>query len=50
MVASELVTMVDLAHSFNGKLLPVPVFVDDEGVEAIVVVHEVILRAETDQF
>ncbi|MEE2960074.1 MAG: TldD/PmbA family protein [Myxococcota bacterium] len=33
-VASEMITMVDFAHSYNGKTLPVPVFVDDEGVEA----------------
>jgi len=31
-VASELINMVDYAHSYNGELLPVPVFVDDEGV------------------
>ena len=33
-VASPMVTMVDLAHSHNGDLLPVPVFMDDEGAEA----------------
>lgn len=33
-VASPLINMVDLAHTHNGELLPVPVFVDDEGVEA----------------
>ena len=31
-VASPLVSMVDFAHSHNGETLPVPVFVDDEGV------------------
>ncbi len=30
-VASELVTMVDFAHSWQGETLPVPVYVDDEG-------------------
>ncbi len=34
-VASDLVTMVDYAHSYNGKELPVPVYIDDEGTEAI---------------
>ena len=33
-VASDLVTMIDYAHSYNGKELPVPVYIDDEGVEA----------------
>ena len=33
-VASPLVSMVDFAHSMNGELLPVPVHIDDEGVEA----------------
>lgn len=33
-VASPLVNMVDLAHSYKGELLPVPVFIDDEGAEA----------------
>jgi TldD protein len=27
--------MVDFAHHYNGELLPVPVFVDDEGTEAV---------------
>jgi TldD protein len=33
-VADESVTMVDFAHHYNGELLPVPIFVDDEGIEA----------------
>jgi TldD protein len=33
-IASELVTMVDLAHSYNGEELMIPVYVDDEGTEA----------------
>jgi len=31
-VASELITMVDYANSLAGETLPVPVYVDDEGV------------------
>jgi TldD protein len=31
-VASPLVTMVDFAHTYQGETLPVPVYVDDEGV------------------
>ena len=33
-VASPLVNMVDLAHTWDGDILPVPVFIDDEGAEA----------------
>ncbi len=33
-VASELITMVDFAHSHDGETLPVPVYVDDEGVQS----------------
>lgn len=33
-VASELVTLVDFANSYNGETLPVPVYLDDEGVES----------------
>ena len=31
-IASPLVSMVDFAHTHNGETLPVPVYVDDEGV------------------
>jgi TldD protein len=34
-VASELITMVDFAHSYNGQELMIPVYADDEGTEAI---------------
>ncbi len=34
LVASPLVTMIDFAHSHQGETLPVPVYVDDEGVES----------------
>ena len=33
-VASDLVTMVDFAHTFQGKPAPLPVFLDDEGTQA----------------
>lgn len=33
-IASELVTMADLAHSYNGEELMIPVYVDDEGTKA----------------
>ena len=34
-VASPIVSMVDFAHTFRGEAVPLPVYVDDEGVEAI---------------
>lgn len=33
-VASELVTMIDYAHTFEGEPVPLPVYVDDEGTVA----------------
>jgi len=33
-VASELITMVDFAHSYNGEELMIPVYCDDEGTES----------------
>ena len=33
-VASELVTMVDIAHTWNGAEAMIPVYVDDEGTPA----------------
>lgn len=33
-IASELISMVDFAHSYHGEQLPIPVWVDDEGTEA----------------
>ena len=33
-VASELVTMVDLANTYEGEELMIPVYIDDEGTEA----------------
>jgi TldD protein len=45
-VASELITMVDLAHSFNGEELMIPVYVDDEGTKAqdVTLIDKGILR------
>lgn len=34
-IASELITMVDFAHTYNGEELMVPVYADDEGTQAI---------------
>ncbi len=34
-VASDLVTMVDFAHTYNGGLAPLPVYLDDEGTKAV---------------
>lgn len=33
-VANEKISLVDFANSFNGNLLPMPIFVDDEGTKA----------------
>ena len=33
-VASEMISMADFAHSYQGERLPIPVWVDDEGTEA----------------
>lgn len=33
-VASDLVTLVDFANTYEGETLPVPVYMDDEGVES----------------
>jgi len=46
-VASELVSMVDFAHTAFGKPCPLPVYVDDEGVEAedAVLIKDGILKA-----
>lgn len=32
-VASPLISIVDFAHTYNGERLPVPMYIDDEGVE-----------------
>jgi len=45
-VASPLVTLIDVAHTWDDQLCPVPVFIDDEGVlaEDCVVIEDGILR------
>lgn len=45
-VASELITLVDYANSYEGKLLGSPVFVDDEGTKAedVVLIEHGILK------
>jgi TldD protein len=46
-VASELVTMVDFAHTALGKPCPLPVYVDDEGTmaEDVMLIEKGILKA-----
>jgi TldD protein len=46
-VASELVTMVDFAHTALGKPCPLPVYVDDEGViaEDVTLIEKGILKS-----
>jgi TldD protein len=46
-VASDLVTLVDFANSYNGETLPVPVYLDDEGVESkdAVIIDKGVLKA-----
>ena len=33
-VASELVSLTDFAHTYNGQMTPLPVYLDDEGIRA----------------
>jgi TldD protein len=33
-VANDIVTLIDIAHTWDGKMCPVPVFIDDEGTKA----------------
>jgi TldD protein len=46
-VASPLVTLVDFAHTYRGEVLPVPVYLDDEGVpsEDTVLIERGVLRS-----
>lgn len=46
-VASELVTLIDIAHTWDGRICPVPVFIDDEGTEArdTIVIENGILKS-----
>ena len=45
-VATELLTLIDLANTWNGQLCPVPVFIDDEGTQAedCVIIQDGILK------
>jgi TldD protein len=45
-VASELITLVDYANTYEGKLLATPVFIDDEGTKAedVVLIEQGILK------
>ena len=46
-VATPLVTLVDFAYECNGKICPVPIWIDDEGVAAkdAVIIKDGILRS-----
>jgi len=46
-VASEIVTLVDYANTYNGRPLPQPIFVDDEGTVArdAVIIKDGILKS-----
>ena len=46
-VASELVTLVDFANTYDGETLPVPVYLDDEGVisEDAVLIERGVLKS-----
>jgi TldD protein len=46
-VASNIVTLIDIANTWDGALCPVPVFIDDEGTEATdaVVIENGILKS-----
>jgi len=45
-VASPLVNLVDYAHTYNGNICPVPIFMDDEGTTAedVVIIENGILK------
>ena len=45
-IGSELVTLVDFANHFEGKLCPVPLFIDDEGTsgEDAVIIEKGVLK------
>lgn len=46
-VASEIVTLVDFANTYKGEILPIPVYLDDEGVASVdsVLIENGILKA-----
>lgn len=45
-VASPLISLVDYAHTYNGSICPVPIFMDDEGTTAedVVIIENGILK------
>ena len=45
-VASEMITLVDFANHFKGKLCPVPLFIDDEGTfaEDAIIIEDGVLK------
>ena len=45
-VANELITLVDFANHFEGKLCPVPLFIDDEGTlaEDAIIIEDGVLK------
>lgn len=57
-VASSLVTLTDFANTYNGKSLPSPIYVDDEGVvakDAVLIDHGILTgwmhnRASADRY
>lgn len=46
-VASPMVTLIDVAHTWDGKTCPVPVYIDDEGTQAkdCVIIQDGILKS-----
>lgn len=46
-VASDLITLVDFANSYQGEILPVPIYLDDEGVESqdAVIIEDGVLKS-----
>lgn len=45
-VANEKISLIDFANTYNGELLPMPIFIDDEGFKAqdAVIIEKGILR------
>ncbi|QOR35543.1 TldD/PmbA family protein [Clostridium sp. 'deep sea'] len=45
-IASPLISIVDFAHTMNGKTCPVPIYIDDEGTEAkdVTIIEQGILK------
>jgi TldD protein len=46
-VANDIVTLIDIAHTWDGKTCPVPVFIDDEGTKAedcVIIENGILIR------